>query len=127
MLAFLKKHIKASAAVAVVMFLAVGTAVGGPIALFTGPSGSNPVIFPADLPDLNTMVNNVNAALSTYIFFNNSGEPGEMNIISSTAFAANGSINTGLTAVGPVGSHTTVQKWLIVIDGAGNQLFAPLF
>lgn len=46
---------------------------------------------------------------------------------SSSNFAANGSVATTLTSLGPTGSHTTVQKWLAVKDSAGATFYIPLF
>lgn len=42
-------------------------------------------------------------------------------------FAANAAVATGLTNVGPVGSRTTVQKWLVINDVAGNPFYIPCF
>lgn len=43
------------------------------------------------------------------------------------SFAANGSVATALTSVGPTGSHTTVQKWLTIQDSTGTTLYIPCF
>lgn len=45
----------------------------------------------------------------------------------STTFAANGSVATTLTSVGPTGASTTVRKWLTVYDAAGNPFYLPCF
>ena len=42
------------------------------------------------------------------------------------AFAANGSVATALSSVGPTGAHTSVQKWL-VFDDAGTARYVPCF
>ena len=42
------------------------------------------------------------------------------------AFAANGSVATAMTSVGPTGAHASVQKWL-VIDDAGTARYIPCF
>jgi hypothetical protein len=48
--------------------------------------------------------------------------------LGSTAMvAANGSVATVLGSVGPVGSHTSVQKWLAVKDNTGATLYVPGF
>jgi hypothetical protein len=38
----------------------------------------------------------------------------------------NGSVATVLGSVGPTGSHTTVQEWLVVSIG-GNTRYIPMF
>jgi hypothetical protein len=43
------------------------------------------------------------------------------------SFAANGGVATSLGSVGPVGSNTTVQKWLTIIDNGGVKRFIPCF
>jgi hypothetical protein len=43
------------------------------------------------------------------------------------AIAANGSVATVLGSLGPVGSHTTVQEWLVVRNGAGTVRYIPAF
>jgi hypothetical protein len=42
-------------------------------------------------------------------------------------FAANGAVATVLGGVGPVGSHTTVQKWIVVKDDTGATFYVPAF
>jgi hypothetical protein len=41
--------------------------------------------------------------------------------------AANGTVATGLSALGPAGSHTTVQEWLVVQNAAGVTRYVPCF
>lgn len=47
------------------------------------------------------------------------GKPGQ--------FAVNGSVATVLGSLGPVGSHTTVQEWLVIVDAAGTKRYIPCF
>lgn len=42
-------------------------------------------------------------------------------------FSANGGVATSLTGVGPAGSHTTVQKWLTIVDDTGATVYIPCF
>lgn len=42
-------------------------------------------------------------------------------------FAANGSVATAMSSLGPAGSHTTIQKWLIVKDSTNTTLWIPCF
>jgi hypothetical protein len=46
---------------------------------------------------------------------------------SAAMFAANGAVATVLGSVGPVGSHTTVQKWIAIKDNGGTTLYIPAF
>lgn len=52
---------------------------------------------------------------------------GQLRLAGGSQFSANGSVATVLGSLGPVGSHTTVQKWLVVRDAAGNLLYIPAF
>jgi hypothetical protein len=45
----------------------------------------------------------------------------------TVSFSANGSVATVLGSLGPAGSHTTVQKWLKIIDSTGTTLYIPAF
>lgn len=47
--------------------------------------------------------------------------------IRSDQFTANGAVATGLTSVGPTGSHTTVQEWLQVKNSSGTVRYIPAF
>lgn len=42
------------------------------------------------------------------------------------AYAANGTVATALSAVGPTGAHAAVQKWLVIDDG-GTARYIPCF
>lgn len=42
-------------------------------------------------------------------------------------FAANGAVATTVTSLGPTGSHTTIQEWLIVFDAAGTKRWIPMY
>lgn len=77
--------------------------------------------------NLNTVLQAINTQVGSYLAFDNASETGWMALPASTSWAANGSTATGLTSVGPTGSHTTVQRWLIVVDYNGNKLFLPAF
>lgn len=43
------------------------------------------------------------------------------------AFVANGSVATTMTSLGPTGSHTTIQKWLTVVDNTGTVVYIPCY
>jgi len=46
---------------------------------------------------------------------------------SAGMFAANGSVATALSSVGPTGANTTVQEWLAVKNAAGTVRYIPCF
>lgn len=52
---------------------------------------------------------------------------GELKIGAAGAFAANDTVATTLTSVGPVGANTTVQEWLEVTNSAGTKRYIPCF
>jgi hypothetical protein len=41
--------------------------------------------------------------------------------------AANGSVATAMTSLGPTGSHTTIQEWLLVTRSGGASGWIPIF
>lgn len=45
----------------------------------------------------------------------------------AASFSANGAVATVLGSIGPTGSHTTVQKWLTIVDSGGTTLYIPAF
>lgn len=60
-----------------------------------------------------------NASITTQILGTLKGAAG--------TFTANGSVATALSSVGPAGSHTTVQEWLMVTDTGGTVRYIPCF
>jgi hypothetical protein len=95
---------------------------------FTGVGGSFPMVGPtANFADFNNMITNMNNEVGSFLQFGVAGDPGEPQFLNAASFAANGTVATAMSSLGPPGSHTTVQKWLLVIDQAGAQFFAPLF
>lgn len=47
--------------------------------------------------------------------------------IAAANLAANGAVATAMTALGPVGSHTTIQEWLAIKGTGGNLRWIPMF
>lgn len=111
----------------VIMSFGVSYAFGAGLALFTGPGGSNPINQPNLLADLNNLITKVNAQVTTYLAFNQAGETGEMALPTAGTWAPNGTTATSVTSVGPVGAHTTVQKWITVVDNTGAVYYVPAF
>jgi hypothetical protein len=52
---------------------------------------------------------------------------GIMKLSTAAAFAANGSVATALSSVGPTGANTTVQEWIKVVNSAGVTRYVPCF
>ncbi len=43
------------------------------------------------------------------------------------AFVANATVATTMTSLGPTGSHTTIQKWLSLVDNTGTVVYLPCY
>lgn len=56
-----------------------------------------------------------------------SGTDGTLTLGASGSFAANGTVATALSSVGPTGSHTTVQEWLVIKNPSGTTRYIPCF
>lgn len=50
-----------------------------------------------------------------------------LKIGNAASFSANAAVATVLGSVGPTGSHTTVQKWLTIVDSGGVTGYIPIF
>ena len=66
----------------------------------------------------------LNQYLMTWMGFSNQGE---LTLAGPNAFAPLGTVATAMSSLGPVGSNTTVQEWLVVINPAGTVRFVPAF
>lgn len=97
----------------------------------SGPSGtgqSNACGFPADFQDINLLIGWLNQNITGYFTMNpTAAETGEVQFTNSLSFAANGSVATAMSSVGPTGSHTTIQRWLIIIGYDGVPGWIPIF
>lgn len=94
-----------------------------PLSSFTGPQDPSQI-----QAYLNTLINALNAQITNYIQFGTGTESGEMQISGNgNTWAANGTIATSVTSLGPQGAHTTVQEWLVVFDTNGFLRFIPAF
>jgi hypothetical protein len=52
---------------------------------------------------------------------------GELQLVGGQSFVVNSDVATSLGSIGPAGSHTTVQRWLVVINPAGTVGYIPVF
>lgn len=50
-----------------------------------------------------------------------------LRVNSTGMVAANGAVATTVTSLGPTGSHTTIQEWMVVIDQAGTTRWIPMY
>ncbi len=47
--------------------------------------------------------------------------------LKQVSVAANGSVATTMTSLGPTGSHTTIQEWMVVTNAAGTTRWIPMY
>lgn len=112
----------------------------------TGTTGTGAVVL-QNSPTINTpSVTNINvtaatvpanglakSAANTLTLYANSTAvlsalpAGNVKLENAASFSANASVATVLGSVGPSGSHTTVQKWLTIVDSGGSTLYIPCF
>lgn len=52
---------------------------------------------------------------------------GQLLNFASSSIAANGVVATTVTSLGPTGSHTTIQEWLLVKNTAGTSRWIPMY
>jgi hypothetical protein len=98
------------------------------LSYYTGTGGANPIQgIPATMVDFNNLINSLNSQWFNFATMANANDPGEPQFLNSISFAQNATVATALTSVGPVGSHTTVQKWLTILDNNGAVGFIPVF
>ncbi len=82
-----------------------------------------PITGPLDLAGLRT---DLNAQVMKWMSYPDA-ELGELQLLGANSFAANGTIATAMSSLGPVGSHTTVQRWMIVVNPSGTIGYVPVF
>ena len=87
------------------------------VPLMTGPLDPG-----ALLANFNALIQSINANVAGI-----STTGGELSFSNSLAFSPNGSVATSVTSVGPVGAHTTVQEWLVVVNPSGTVRWVPAF
>ena len=107
---------------------------------FTGPAGSNPINFPADLADVNAALNQIQQGIGAAIAMS-SGPTGvatwvtNANLISFTnaaeysgasSLTQSVSLTTGLNYPTGLGS-TTVKFFLTILDSAGKPGYIPVW
>lgn len=56
-----------------------------------------------------------------------SANTGELQFFASQSWATNSNVATTMTSLGPQGSHTTIQKWLAVVDNTGTVVYVPAY
>lgn len=111
---------------AVVASVGIVNATG--LSLLTGPQPASDLV-----SILNTLINNINTCCSAggtgtiSSAFDVSGVSGQVKFKGSENWAANGSVATTVTSLGPTGSHTTIQRWLTVRDDNGVLRYIPTY
>jgi hypothetical protein len=56
-----------------------------------------------------------------------SANTGELQFSATQSWAVNSNVATTMTSLGPQGSHTTVQEWLVVVDSVGTVRYIPAY
>ena len=101
-----------------IKFFLAGALVG---AVMVGMAGAAQITGPQDGASLAATLNQV---LMNWMGYTNDGE---LQLLGSNAFAPLGTVATGMTSLGPVGSHETVQRWMVVVSPSGTVGFVPVF
>lgn len=108
---------------------AAGAAGAAGLGFFGTPTGI--VSGPQDPSQLYTYLNSLllslNGQVFNYLAFNQASETGNVALTQSGSWAANGSVATSVTSVGPTGAHTTVQEWVVFVDNNGYVRYVPAF
>ncbi len=76
-------------------------------------------------PTATGIIGQVNAYLGNILSL--SANTGELQFFSTQSWSDVGAVATTMTSLGPTGSHTTVQKWLVVLDNTGTRRFVPAY
>jgi hypothetical protein len=56
-----------------------------------------------------------------------SANTGELQAFAAQSWTANSNVATTMTSLGPQGSHTTVQKWFVILDNTGTVRYIPAY
>jgi hypothetical protein len=89
-------------------------------AIPTGGGSSGPVepTAPGILGRVNDYLGNLVSA---------SANTGELQFFATQTWTANSNVATTMTSLGPQGSHTTIQKWFVVVDNTGVVRYIPAY
>ncbi len=71
------------------------------------------------------VITQVNAYLGNLLSL--SANTGELQFFNGASWATNSNVATTMTSLGPQGSHTTVQQWLVVVNNTGTVRFIPAY
>jgi hypothetical protein len=128
----MKRFLIALALVAISMLgYTVGPALAGAVTPLTGPAGTNPAAVPNNLGDYNTIINNLNAAISngaalgtnTGVF---TGSTFQIPGTSKTGSMSLGTIQPGNAGLSTLGS-LTVKFFINIVDSVGNNAYIPVW
>ncbi len=81
---------------------------------------------PAIEPTPGAIIGQVNAYLGNFLS-KWSGATSELQFSGSQSWARNDTVATTMTSLGPQGSHTTIQEWLVVVNPSGTVRFIPAY
>lgn len=125
--------------------LAVGFNGGNPVSLFNSGLGltggffitslAGPIAFNAKTSILllsnSAGVGDYGSTVAGTWTFNNSvvlgSSTGTLKVGGSGMTIANGAVATTMTSLGPAGSHTTIQEWMVVSNPSGTVRYIPLY
>lgn len=71
--------------------------------------------------------NDLITKLNTIVYLYGTTNTGELEFRSAQSWAANSNVATTMTSLGPQGSNTTVQEWLVVTNRSGTVRFIPAY
>ena len=83
---------------------------------------------PAVEPTAPGIIGRVNDYLGSLVSkYTTYGATSELQFSGAQSWAVNSNVATTMTSLGPQGSHTTVQKWLAIVDNTGTVVYLPAY
>lgn len=98
------------------------------VGLLLGTASMSMAVIPTSPPTDPTtsgIIGRVNQYLGSLLSL--SANTGELQFFASQSWARNDTVATTMTSLGPQGSHTTVQEWLVVVNNAGVVRYIPAY
>lgn len=127
----MKNFLRGFAIAALLAVSGISLAYAGSVSTMTGPTGTNPALAPQGLPDYNTIINGLNAAISngaalgtqTGVF---TGATFQLTATSKTGSMTLGTIQPGASGLSTLGS-LTVKFFINFVDSLGVQSYIPVW
>lgn len=106
-----------------------------PNTYFIEQQGSCPSYFEGDIEMIDSIKLQMGTGLDYEIYYDGTDAvhhpdavgSGNLKILGTSSWTANGTVATTLTSVGPTGANTTVQEWLTIKNAAGTTRYIPCF